>query len=327
MSLDLGRILGRTFSITWRHKWLWLLGVFGGGTFGFRANFPGAGGGGNGGSSTAQVQQFLQDWAWLIVLAVIVVLLIVLASFIISCIAIPAATWGALVLDAGEPANLGAAWRQGVRRFWVYFRLALLKLLIGLLVFAVAGVLVLIGVLVYTSAGNGSLVLLIPLGILLVLALVIVSITLAFLFAWSDRTPVLLGVGAVGALRTSATIARHAWVDTLIFAIVMGLIAGIIGIGVVLAAAVFAIPGIIVAIAGLSAGSTVVIGVGVVLALLLGGAVLIVGSGFVGAVVQVAYALACRDICLNRGMQVSPDVPLPAPVQMAGLAAPPPAPA
>ncbi|MDQ6919907.1 MAG: hypothetical protein M3Z98_11170, partial [Candidatus Dormibacteraeota bacterium] len=289
MTLDLGRILGRTFSITWRHKWLWLLGVVGGGSFGFRANFPG-GGGGRGNTSSAQVQHFLNDWAWLIILVVAVLLLVVLVTFILSCIAIPAATWAALALDAGEPATLGSAWRQGVRRFWVYVRLALLKLAIGLAVGIVAGALVLIGLLIFASAGKGSLLVLVPLAILLVLAFIAVAIALAFLFAWSERMPVLLGVGAVDALRTSARVARGAWVDTLVFAIVMGLVAGFIGLGVLVVAVVFAIPGIVIAFAGLAAGSSLAIGIGVVLALVLGGAVLIIGGGFVGALVQVGYA-------------------------------------
>src|SRR5437016_5428308 len=73
VSLDLGRVLGRAFSICWRQRWLWLLGVFGGGeSFGlFFVGFP------NGGATRRprsgvsavvitpdQLAGWLHDWAW-----------------------------------------------------------------------------------------------------------------------------------------------------------------------------------------------------------------------------------------------------------------------
>ncbi|MDP9325810.1 MAG: hypothetical protein M3O87_04640 [Candidatus Dormibacteraeota bacterium] len=330
MSLDLGRVLGRTFSLTWRHKWLWLLGVFGGGGgIGFRDNFsvPTSSRNGPLPFTQDQLNVFLHDWGWLIIAVVVALVLIALVGFVVTCIAVPASTWAALALDAGEPATLGLAWRQGLRRFWVYFRLYLLRLLISLAVVTVAGLLVILGVLIFAGAGPASLWILIPLGIVLVLALIVASLVLAFLFAWSERTPIVLGVGAVDALRTSAHLARRAWADTLLFAVIMGVIATLIGLGVVVVAAVVAIPGVFISLAGLGANSSVIIGAGVLWVVLLGGAVFLVGGGYVGSLVQVSYAMACRDLCLSRGMELSPDIPLPAAAPPAGLPAAPPAPA
>lgn len=325
MTLDLGRIIGRTFSICWRHRWLWLLGVFGGGGFGFRANYSGPGNGR--GSTSAQVQAFLHEWLWLIIVVTIVILVVALVAFIISCIAVPAATWAGLALDAGEPATLGIAWRQGVRRFGVYLRLNLLRFAISLGVVVVVAVLVLAGVVIFAVGGRGTLLLLIPLGILVFLAVIAALLYLAFLFAWSDRMPVLTGVGAVEALRSSARLARRAWGDTLVFAIVMGVIVLGIGIGVLVAGLVVSIPGIILVVVGVIGNSALVTGIGAIWVVLIGGAVFLAGGGFAGSLVQVAYALAGRDLCVTHGVDLSPDIPVPVFAPPAGPPALPYAPA
>jgi hypothetical protein len=327
MTLDLGRIIGRSFSMCWRHRWLWLLGVFGGGGFGLRGSFSGPGNGRDSGSTSAQVQAFLNEWLWLIVLVVVVLVVITLVTFLLSCVAVPAATWAGLKLDAGESTTLGGAWRAGVSRFWVYLRLSLLRGAIAVGTLLLGALLVLVGVAIFATTGAGSLWVLIPLGLVLVLALIVTLAVLGFLFAWSDRMPVLLGVGAVYALRTSARLARRFWGDTLLFAIVMGVIAFALGLGVLLAAIIASVPGAVVILAGLGANSTLVIGIGVVLVTLLGGAVFLAGGGFTGSLVQVAYAMACRDLCLAGGLELSPGITSPVAPLPAGLPVSPPAPA
>lgn len=337
MNIDLGRIVGRTLSICWRHKWLWVLGVFGGGAgigAGFRGGFNFSPGGGRRrptGLSAAEMQAIVSAWvhdhALLIAAIVTLVLLLIVISFLITCVAVPASVWAALRLDAEEPATLGTAWREGVARFWIYLRLYLLRLLISLTLLAVAGLLAGVGFLVYTQAGTPSLVVLIPLGVLLGIVWLIVSLLISFFFVWSERTALILDVGAVDALRSSAWLARRSWLDTLIFAFVMGLAVGAVAIVATLAAIVVAVPGIVVAIVGFSTGNVPVAAVGIAWITILGGVVFLAGVGFAGSLVQVSYALACRDLCQRWGLQLAPEAPVPSPRPSLALSTEPPAPA
>ena len=254
------------------------------------------------------------------------ILLIALIGFLLACVAVPASIWAALALDAGQPATLGQSWRQGMRRFGRYFRLYLLRFLISLAIFAVVGLLTAAGVAIYSVAGKGALLVLVPLGVLLVLAWLVVSVVIAFLFIWSERTALILDQGAVAALRSSAWLARRSAGDTLIFAIVMGVIASVISLAETLVAVVIAVPGIIVLVIGASSGNTVVAVIGVLWIVILAGGFLLVGAGFIGALVQVAYALACRDLCLHHGLAPAGAAPVAAAPQ-SGLPSLPPAPA
>ncbi|MEA2646183.1 MAG: hypothetical protein QOE92_1266, partial [Chloroflexota bacterium] len=205
---------------------------------------------------------FIRDNAWLILLVVVLLVVLALVVFVFTCVALPASVWAGLALDAGEPAGLGAAWRQGRRRFWVYVRLSLLRLLIALGLVALASVLGLLGVAVYSAAGSASLVALIPLGIVLFLLFLVAVLVVNLLLAWSERTALILGVGAVDAMRSSAWITRNNKLDTVIFAIVFGLVTGLTGIGVFLVAALVASPGIVMLVVGLLGGGGVLAIVG-----------------------------------------------------------------
>ncbi|HEY8741280.1 MAG TPA: hypothetical protein VIN56_11875, partial [Candidatus Dormibacteraeota bacterium] len=57
MTFDLGRVISRAFGITWRHRWLWLLGVFGGAGVG--GNYSYNTDSGRGGRTSGQVGQFM----------------------------------------------------------------------------------------------------------------------------------------------------------------------------------------------------------------------------------------------------------------------------
>ena len=304
-TLDLGRLISRTFWICWHHRWLWVLGVFGGaagGSFNYTSSSR----------STRQVPEFVQQYLGLIIAVVAVVLVIILVAFLIGCIAVPASVWAAVMLDAGSPVRLGQAWRYGLTRFWAVLRLALLKLCIVLAVVAGTGVFVLLGVLLYAAVGPASLWGIIPLGILLLLAFLTVLIVVSLGLAWADRTLVLLDLGAVDSIRSSWWLFRHHKLDTFVFALVMGVIVFGVQLGVLVGTALCAIPGGLFLIAGIASGQAPIIAIGVVLVVLIAGAFLVVGAGFTGSLAQVSYAMACRDLCIRHNMSLAIE-PLPAP--------------
>jgi hypothetical protein len=301
MILDLGRILGRTFLICWRHRWLWLLGVFGGGGglgLGLRGGVTYA-------PTPARITTFVQDYALWLGVAVVVVLLLLIVGFAVTCIAVPASIWAGLMLDAGMPATLRQAWGEGVRRFWVYLRLYLLRFLINLALLLALGLLVTGGVALYGAVGRSRLVLLILVGVVLLIVLFATYIVITFLLSWSERVVLILGVGALEALRKSAWLARHSFADTLILGIVMGLIVGVIGVVVGVAGILLTIPGALVLVWGVTSGVLAIEIVGVLLSVVLGGGAFLLGAGFNGSLVQVAYALACRDLCQHHGLPLA----------------------
>jgi len=313
MTLDLGRIISHTFSIAWRHNWLWLLGVFGGGagvSFGgprfgtnFGVNFgPGVH---TTSPSAEQISAFIRDNLGLIITGGVALLVFILVLVVISWIAVPASVWAAVRLDAGEPVRLGEAWSQGLRRFWAVLRLFVLRFLIGLALAVIGFFLFLIGVAIHAAAGPASLVALIPLGFLLYLALLVAYLIVALALAWSERMLVLLGLGAIESFQASWWIFWRHKLDTFVFALVMGIVALAVGIGVVIGAGILAIPGIILLVAGVVGSQTGFAVFGVVLIVLLAGAFLLVGGGYGGSLVQVSYALAARDLLFRHGMELA----------------------
>jgi len=306
MSLDLGRIVSRSFSITWRHRWLWLLGVFGGGGVGARGNY-------NFGSSPRQgetIARFVSQHMALLVAALAVLAAIVLLSVLLACVAVPAATWAALQLDAGREVGLRLAWREGSRRFWRYLRLVLLKGLISLVIAVAVAVLGGLGYLVYAAGGPATLLLLVPLAVLLFVAFIGLLLVVSLGLAWSDRLLVILGVGAVDSIRAGWWLFRHNKLNTVVLAVVVGVINIGLGIALLLVAALAALPGIgmlVFYFAGPGASSLLAI-IGAAWVIVLGGGVFLVGAGFLGAFNQVAYALAARDLSVSNRLQALPEV-------------------
>lgn len=309
MTFDLGRVLSRAFSISWRYRWLWLLGVFGGAGAGGNFGTGNAGQGGGRGSN-AQASQFVGDHVGLILLAILLVVVIVLVAFVISCIAVPASIWAGLQLDAGHEVGLRMAWREGRRRFWRYLRLSLLKALIAVGVIMVALVVVLLGGGIYAVGGTLTIPILVVGGLLLFLALIVALFLLGFGLLWSDRMLVILDVGAVESIRTGWSLVRHEKLNSVIFSVVFGVIKFMIWLGVLLAAFVVAIPGIVLVVIYFSgSGGPVLLAIiGFAWLVVFGLGALLIGSGYVGALNQVGYAIAARDLAIGKGMPVRPEV-------------------
>jgi hypothetical protein len=325
VNLDLGRIISRAFEISWRHKWLWLLGLFvggGGGTLGGFRGFTVSRGrdGGSVAETVSQLQAFLAQNSWIVLVVLGALGLVVLLTFLFSCVAVPAAIWAALNLDAGREVRLGQAWSQGLRRFGPFFRLNFLRLLVALVL---AAPVALSGLLLVRSLASGygpvagSVVLLVLSSLLFFGGSLLVSVALV----WSDRLIVLSGAGALGSMRQSWWLVKRAFVDTLLFAVLMGMLAGFFGLGVALAALLVSVPGVVAAVVGFSSAGPVFIA-GVAWIVVVGLGVLLIGGGFVGSLVQVAYALACRDLCRRHGIQVVESLASDTPPPVASQAVP-----
>ena len=205
-------LLTRSFRIL-RHKpWLWPLALLAGLT----SSGGGGGGGGGGGSFTrgrggagapdlSWLPQWFADRAGLFIEIGIVVLVVALAWFLISCVASGALVGAVARIDAGEPVGFGAAWRMGSAAFGrvLLFKLLVLVLLVGP-VFLLP-IPILVGAL---GGSRGALA-----GLLLSFPLAIAYFCWALFITWLAelglRACVLKGLGAVASLREAYALLKR----------------------------------------------------------------------------------------------------------------------
>ena len=207
-----GEIVSRSFSIFWRHKYLWLLGALGGGETAYGSNFGNLGGnaftgsgnpggGGNGPDVAAVFGHWVVQNIGLIAVLVALVLVFFIIYFFVSCVAMPATVRAAAEHDADRPFDFRLAWRAGVSAFLSVLGLRLLTLLVVLAVLIILILLVALGIGFAASGQGGGVVLAIALGILLVLAFIPFSIGLGLTVSLAIRAVVLEERGMFAALR------------------------------------------------------------------------------------------------------------------------------
>jgi hypothetical protein len=184
--MDFGEVLGKAWRIIWKHKVLWIFGIFTGCSRG--------GGGGSGGSSWRQnmdqrqpfgpgtasdIQQLLdQVWQWvgehlwIVVLVGLVGLILVALAIFLGTIGRIGLIRGASKVDGGaEKLAFGDLFRESLPFFW---RVFLLSFLVGLAFLIVFMPLVVFGI---ATAGVGLLCLL-PLLCVLIPLLLVAGITI-----------------------------------------------------------------------------------------------------------------------------------------------------
>jgi hypothetical protein len=315
-----GELVTRAFSIAWRFKYLWLLGILGGadvGSGGFGANFSGLGnvpngssGGGTGNGSAAAeagqaVGRFLVDNLGLIVALGVLLLLLAVAWFLLSCVTTGSLVRAAAEHDAERPFGLGDAWRAGLRTFWSILGVRLLGILLGLVVLVAIGALAALGVVTAVSGPRGGLVAVVALGIVLVPVLIVLAILAGLVLILATRAVVLEERGAGAAVGRGVQLLRTRLGRVLL----AWLIQVALGFGAALAVTIALIPVILLAagvvIAAVVAGgplAAVAIGIPAGLVLLVTGVAL---TGVAGSYLSTYWTLAFRRLEL--------DAPQPAP--------------
>jgi len=312
-------VVWRSFRISWRHKYLWLIALFsgeGGGSF----NFGSGGGGGGGGNATAggnidttavqdQITTFLSDYAGLILVLVVAWLVLVVAFFILAAICEGATIRASAEHDAERPWSLGLSWRAGLHTLWPIVRFRLLLIALGLPVVLLFLVLV-AGTII--AIVNHSAVAVVPLvigGILLVVAGIPVAIYLFFLDRLGSRALVLEQLGAAASIARGHRLLRKRLGRALIvwlLSIATGIVVGVVAACVL---AVVFVPLLLIAGAAASNGSgppVALIVLGVVLLLPLS---LVVG-GFLSAQSATYWTLAFRRLDLDPRPLAPPPPPV-----------------
>ena len=229
MNFNFGEVLTRAWQITWKHKILWIFGVFAGCA---RGGGGGSGGGG-GGTGTSpgdqpfsqfqrvfdQIGQWINENPWIVAVSVILVLAFVILAIFLGTIGRVALIRGTYQAEQGaERLIFGDLFSGSMPYFWRVFGLSLLIGLIALLLFVP---LVLFGVL---TAGVG-LICVLPLICILIPALWVVSVVIE----QANAAIVLENLGIGDGLRQGWEIVRANVGPIIILTLILFIGSGVVG--------------------------------------------------------------------------------------------------
>jgi len=290
MNFDFGNVLTRAWQIIWKHKVLWIFGIFAG-----CARGGGSGGGGGGGGNRYetdnappfadqrvfdQIGQWIEQNWWVIVLFVIILILLVLLAVFLGAIGRIGLIRGTYQAEAGvERLAFGTLFQESLPYFWRVFGLLIL---IGLAFLAIFIPIVLFGVL----TGGVGFACLLP----LICVLIPVSWAVVAVLEQATAAIVIEDVGIADGVRRGWEVCKSNVGTIIVMALILWI--GSLVVGLLIAIPVFL--AVLPAIIGLIANQGTVTTTPFVIAGLCFVAylpVLIVLSGILTAYVQSAWAL------------------------------------
>jgi len=312
--MNYGALIERAGRMILRHRYLWVLGLLGGGeAFSAPTGFPGSFGGagsvprsnvyyygpspapswvpfaGQGGS--VDMGSFFSDHPG----AVAAIIVGVLLAFVIGAVFFfflgPVSTGGlvraAVEHNDGRPFAFGQAWQAGLRTFWRVLGLRLLEIVVLLFALGILGIVALISLAAsgFSSGSFGSL------GLVFVL-IILVSVATQVVFTLAVRAAVLDDRSITQAIESAiALVRRRLGPVALVWVISIAISIGI-AIALFVALAIIAIPFVLLGVITYAAGAG--IGIPLVLGSLVAVVVLLVAVGGSGAYVSVLWTLAYR---------------------------------
>lgn len=291
MNFNFGEVLSRAWQIIWRHKVLWIFGVFAGCS---RAGGSGGGGGGGGGGAGPggdrpfpeierffeQLGQWIDNNAWVIAVFVLLVLLLVVLGIFLGTIGRIGLIKGTYQAEQGrERLVFGELFSESMPYFWRVFGLSLLFVLVFLLAFAP---IFLFGIL---TAGIGFACLL-P----LICLLIPISWAVAVVIEQANAAIVLEDLGIVDGLRRSWEVVRANVGTMIVMALILFIGSAVIGIVLAIPLIITVVPVAIgLAAAGGDRPALWLLTLGICFAVYL--PILLVLNGIVTAYVQSTWAL------------------------------------
>ena len=269
--MDYYALMQDAWSLTWRHRFLWVLALFAGGsaTCTLPANLGQSTNTGDledaireSGGEVPDLGEWLGDHITLMLTIVAVLLLTFLVLSVVSLIAQGEMARATVDLARGHGSSPGRSWRAGLQYFWRYLRLWLLLAAVWLVPLAVVAVLV-VGLVTagLVTRGAGGAVFF-GLGLLFgglgLLAFFLHSVPFTIVTAYAQRALVLEDAGAVNAVRVGVRLLRARLGASLLLWLVtlaLGVVAGIaVFVGVFIVFIVLLIVGAIVSFATGPAG-------------------------------------------------------------------------
>jgi len=299
-------LVTRSFRISWRHKYLWLLALFagegGGGSFNFNSP-PTNGTNGSGrtpdlSAVNQQVTQWLSDHTGLIVGASVTIVVIAIAFFVLGAVCEGAVVRAAAEHDAERPFGLGWAWQVGTATMGTIIRFRLLLIALTLPLLAIFVVLT-IAFLTAILGGNGAVVALVALfGFVFVLAGIPYAILLFFLDRLGTRAVVLEQLGAVRAFGRAYSLVKQRLGRLLLLGLLAIAVGFVVGICFAILGAILVVPVALMTIAAYASHSSTWWVVIVIAVLILLPIFLVIGA-FLSAQGSTYWTLAFRRLELD----------------------------
>lgn len=309
MALDYGEVLGKAWRIIWKHKILWIFGIFAG-------CGRGGGGGGGGGSGWEQNQpfgsgsapeveralsqfgQWITDNLWVVVMTVLVILVLVVVSIFLGTIGRIGLIRGTLKADEGaEKLRFSELFKESMPFFW---RVFLLTFLLGLALLIIILPLVLFGVL---TAGVGFLCFLPLICILIPLAWI-----LGILIEQANAAMVIENLGIVDGVRRGWEVVRKNIGPVLLIWLITAIIGFVIGLVLVIPLLISIIPAFVALASSNGEVNATVIAAGLCFVVYL--PVLVAAGGMLTAYLQTVWALTFLRLTRPQGaISASPVLP------------------
>ncbi len=298
-------IVVRSFSIAWRHRYLWLLALFAGeGGGGFSGNYGQSSAGNasnrpNVSNVPGQVASWITDHAALLIALAVLALIVFIALFVLAAVCEGALVRASAEHDAERPFGLGIAWRCGVATMWTIVRLRLLVLLLGLPAFVLVALTVAAVVLFALGHNVAAAVAFGFVTLLVTIAAIVYAVYLSFLDRLGTRAVVLEQLTAArGALVRGHRLVRARFGRVLLVWLLSIAVAFVVGIAAAIVLGIVLVPFVLAAVAAYathSAAFVVLIAVGVAIFL----PVALVVSGFLQAQASTYWTLAFRRLELD----------------------------
>jgi hypothetical protein len=307
------QLVSRSFAISWRHRYLWLLALFAGESGGgFSVNSStsrplgpttGAGNAPDFNAISQQISYWLSQHAGLIVGLAVLFVILTIAFFVLAAVCEGALVRASAEHDAERPFDLRVAWRCGVATMGTIIRLRLLLIVLGLPVFIVLVALG-VGLVVAIVAHNvGAAVAVGLVLLLLVLAAIPYAIYLGFLARLGARAAVLEQLGARAALLRSHRLVTKRLGRVLLVWLLSIAISIALGIGTAVVLAALLVPAFLFGVVAYTSGSAVLWIVVAIIGLILIPVVFVV-EGFILAQGSTFWTVAFRRLEIDQAPAV-----------------------
>lgn len=256
--MNYGQLIRDAWQITWRHPFLWILGLFAGGSAG--ASFGGGGRGGGPSMSHADgravtgleaAPDAIALWAaghvGLILGMAALLGLTVLALLVVSLIAQGGLTGATAEYARGRSSSFGRAWRTGLHLFWRYAGLWLLLIatVVGVGALVAAFVTLVVGLTSVVQQAAWVIAPAVLVGLVLVLVGIVAGVVVSIVVQFAQRAIAIRDLGPLAALRNGWHVLRSrpgasllVWLINLSLTMVAGLAVTVAMLAVVLALAI-----------------------------------------------------------------------------------------
>jgi len=319
-------LISRSFAISWRHRYLWLLALFageGGGTFspgGQTSTQIGPSGSGTGPDVSSMPQQ-VSDWLGqhlsLVAAVSVMFILLTIAFFVLAAVCEGALVRASAEHDAERPFGLRVAWRCGVATMGTIIRFRLLLIALWLPVFIVFVALIAGLIVAIVNKNVGPAVAIGVVTFFLVLPAIVYGTYLSILNRLGARAAVLEQVGAKASIVRAHRLLRKRLGRVLLVWLLSIATAIALGVCMAVALAILVVPASLLGFGAYASGSSVLWLAAAAVSLIIFAVALVIG-GFVAAQTSTYWTLAFRRLEIDQAPVPAYVYPPAAPPQFTG---------